>query len=82
MSTKSNHDITIQQLGLGCAMGATYAEEGGALHAGLEYGKDVCGGLFMGMGCFGAQATLATGGAASANPVGAAYWITTGAVGL
>ncbi|QZE15061.1 hypothetical protein K4L44_04325 [Halosquirtibacter laminarini] len=82
MSTKSNHDITIQQLGLGCAMGSACAEDGGALQAGLEYGANVCTGLAVGMGSAGAHATLATGGAASANPVGAAYWITTGVIGL
>jgi hypothetical protein len=83
ISKKSNEqDMSLQQLGAACAVGASYSEDGGAWEAGLEYGAVTLGGVFVGMGSFGAQATLATGGAASANPVGWGYWVATGIVGL
>ncbi len=78
MSTKSNQDVAIQQLGGACAIGATYAEDGGALEAGLNYGANVLGGCAGGMAGVGIGAAVVT----TTNPVGWGYWVATGVVAL
>jgi hypothetical protein len=75
INQKSN-DSNLQQVGLGCAIGAHYTE--GGLSAGLSYGAGVCGGTASGMAVVGAYGAAAT----TTNPVGWGYWVVTGVVAL
>jgi len=83
MSTKSNDDMTIQQIGLACAVTSSFCEDGGAWDEGLSYVAKGSLAISSGLAVFGEKASLASHGAVDVpNPVTTAYVVTTVVIGL
>lgn len=71
-------DMSVQQIGLAASIGATYAEQGGATQAGLNYIANNAGNVSSGLALAGISAPYISG----TNPVGWGFWGTTAAIGL